>query len=117
MITPTEIVQQHLMQVVDVDVVSKVPADRPSLFVRVDTGAPQPETKVSYLTTVIVQVYGVDLEQVIDLIDTCRHALESIDARDDVYWWDETSGPYEFPDPDLSEVHRWQLVGQLTHHM
>lgn len=115
MITPIEIVQRNLRPYAGVPVVSKVPTTRPDLFIRVDMGAPQRETLVSYHTMIIVQVYGTDLEQVLDTIFGLQPRLEAMDVTDPlVLGWEEETGPVDFPDPDIPQ-HRWQLVGQLTH--
>lgn len=115
MLTPIEIVQRNLRRVVSVPAVSKVPRDRPHLFVRVDMGAPQRINLIQYRTQIIVQVYGDDQGEVIDLLFSLQPHLENMDITDPlVSGWEEDTGPVEFPDPDIPQF-RWQLVGQLFH--
>lgn len=114
MITPIEIIQQHLRTHLDLPVVSKVPEPRPDLFIRIDMAAPQRINLAQYQTGIIVQVYGQSLDETIDTLFHTHQILETIVYRDDVSGWAETTGPHEFPDPDI-ETFRWQLTGQLTH--
>ena len=94
-------------------VVSKVPVDRPELFVRVDMGAPDRISLIQYRTQIIIQVYGDDLEQVLTTIFGLQPQLETMDMKDPlVSGWEESSGAVEFPDPDIPQ-HRWQMVGEL----
>lgn len=115
MITPIEIVRRNLAPYAIVPVVSKVPMERPPLFIRVDMGAPQRTSLIQYRTLIIVQVYGDDLDQVLDLLFALQPALEYMDVVDPlVSGWEEDTGPVEFPDPDISQF-RWQLTGNLYH--
>ena len=111
MFTPIEIVMRNLDP--DCPVVSKVPTERPSLFVRIDMGAPDRISLVQYRTQIIVQVYGDDLEQVLQTIFNLQPQLETMDMRDPlVSGWDESTGPVDFADPDIPQ-YRWQLTGDL----
>lgn len=115
MITPIEIMQRLIRPVVDVDVVSKVPRELPRLFVRVDMGAPQRINLDQVETLIIVQAYGQELGEVIDLLSLIyKHLDENAVLDPDVSSWDDTTLPVEHPDPDISE-HRWQFTGQLIH--
>lgn len=115
MITPLEVVIAELAKILDCPVVSKVPMTRPKLFVRVDQGAPQAYSPAHDRTMIIVQVYGVDLEQVLETIGRCREFMRFEIYRnvDGVLGYDESGGPVEFPDPDIPAVFRWRFSGQL----
>ena len=115
MITAIEVIQRYLRPLIDVSVVSKVPADRPGLFVRVDQGTPKRINPVTDENIVFIQVYGDDLEQVLTLIGAIQEHMFLIDMRDPfVQVWHETEGPHDYPDPDLSSVFRWQMAGLLA---
>ena len=112
--TPIEVVQRYLRTVTDTPVVWKVPTKRPRLFVRVDQGAPQGVNEVADRALVIVQVYGDDLDAVVDLAIALREAMRDIDLHDvHALGWGGDTGPVEYPDPDIPETHRWQFSGQL----
>nr|DAP87462.1 MAG TPA: tail completion protein [Caudoviricetes sp.] len=113
MLTGIELVQQVCRGLVDVPVVSKVPMKRPELFVRVDSGAPRRINPLQDQVRIIVQVYGVDLEQVIETAHDLHEALLDISVLHSyAFGWDVDTGPYEFPDPDIPD-HRWQFSGTL----
>ena len=115
MITALEIVLQHVRDVVDVTVTSRVPTNRPATFVRVDQGTPYMPNPITETNIVFVQVYGTDLETVLGHIGAIRTYLLDLDAIDArVQGWEETEGPHDYPDPDLSGVYRWQLSGELS---
>lgn len=114
-ITPIEVVQRNLVST-GLTVVSKVPADRPDSFIRVDMAPPRRNNLIQYATGIIVQVYSTSLGTAIDTFDSVQADLEHMAAVDPlVSGWEEQNGPYEFPDPDLPDVHRWQMTGQLFH--
>lgn len=93
--------------------VSKVPSTRPKFFVRVDQGSPQAYGPTQDKTLIIVQVYGVDQEQVINTIGTVRQFLRFELDHPNIVGFSEDSGPVEFPDPDIPAVFRWQTSGDL----
>lgn len=115
MITPLETVIRVLDGRFGVPAFSKVPSQRPDLFIRVDAGAPVMLSPVQDRTVIIVQVYGVDIEEVLETIGQIREFMrwDVYQLVDNVQWWDELSGPVEFPDPDVGSLFRWQLSGQL----
>lgn len=116
-ITAIELVQAQLRrEIPGLVVVSKVPTKTPKLFVRVDQSAAYQQSLITGRSYATVQVYGADLEQVIDTADTASEALNDIalnDAR--ALDWQRDTLPQEFPDPELSTMHRWQFTGQLIH--
>lgn len=116
MVTAIEVIQRYLRPIIDAPVVSKVPANRPGLFVRVDQGTPKRINPVTDENIVFVQVYGVDLEEVLALIGAIQEHLFLIDIYDPfVQGWHETEGPHDYPDPDLDgSVFRWQMAGLLA---
>lgn len=115
MITPLEVTIAGVRSVVECPVYSKVPMTRPELFVRVDQGAPVPYGPSQERTVIIVQVYGLDPEAVIETIGACREYMRFQIQRniDGVLGYDEMGGPVEFPDPDIPATFRWQITGQL----
>lgn len=114
MLTSIEVVANWLRPRLTCPVVSKVPTERPDLFVRVDSGAPSQDTLISSETLIIVQVYGTDLEMVLDTIFKAQTALTTIDTQPAVLGWEQETREVEFPDPDLVACHRWQFTGWLT---
>lgn len=115
MITAIEIVQQHITPLEHVPVVSHVPTSRPDLFVRVDQGAPRMINPITEESFIAVQVYGLELEEVIGLAQRIRVLLWDVDALDlRIQSWSESEGPHDYPDPDIPHVHRWQLAGVLS---
>lgn len=115
MITPLEVVIGHLATHVNCPVVSKVPMDRPDLFIRVNCGAVNQDTLISTQTLMIIQVYGTDLEQVLHTIEQAQEAMALIDLKDAVLGWEPQTREVEFPDPDLVDCHRWQFTGWIFH--
>lgn len=116
MITPIELVQRGVRRVVTAPVVSKVPNPRPLLFVRVDSSTSRALSPVHAQGLVIIQVYGTDLEKVLTTIASCRVYLTDRIYADDplVLGWEEHNLVH-FPDPDIPDIHRWQLTGQLIY--
>lgn len=87
-----------------------------AVFIRVDPAGATKSTPVSEETMFAVQVYGADLEEVLETMGDLRDFLDR-----DVYvgdpsilWWSEMTGPHDFPDPDVDDVERWQLTGVLS---
>src|SRR5699024_5763843 len=97
----------------DCPVVSKVPTERPSLFVRIDMGAPDRISLVQYRKQIIVQVYVDDFVQVLQAIVNLQPHLETMDMREPlVSGCDDSTGPVDFADPDIPQS-RWLLTGAL----
>lgn len=120
MVTAVELVIRSLAGVVAVPVVSKVPAKRPPVFVRVEQAAPASFSPSHDRVMVIVQVYGehARLEEVLHTIGVCRDFLrfEISQVVPLVVGYSEVSGPVEFLDPDIADTYtRWQLVGNVIH--
>ena len=120
MVTALELAISALRGVVGVPVVSLVPRHPPPLFVRVEQAAPQAFSPAHDRVMIIVQVYGQhpQLEQVLDIVATCRDYLRFQLDHDvpAIVGYSEVSGPVEFPDPDIAETHtRWQIVGNVYH--
>lgn len=114
MITPIELVREVIKPHVEVPVVSKVPRPRPDTFIRLDMSAVRPTSPISYQSLVIIQAYAVELEDVFRLLEAIKFALDDADiVHKHISGWDEESGLAEFADPDLPDVHRWQLTGHL----
>lgn len=98
-----------------VDTFTKVPMKRPDMFIRVDFGAGKTLTPASERRLVAVQIYGKNPTQVTELAYKLRlFLMDSVYTHSDkVLWWDEQAGPHEWPDPDLTTTHRWQITGDL----
>ena len=113
-VTPIEVVQAVCRGVADAPVVSKVPRNRPGLFVRVDQAAPRVLSPVHQRARVIVQVYGHDLDEVMGLAYELRARLVDVSAHHALaYGCDEVDGPHDVPDPDVPDCFRWQITGLL----
>ncbi len=115
-VTPVEILQSALRESLNAPIYTKVPMRPPGLFVRLDVTSNEMTTPNSQDTTIAVQVYGANHEEVINLLGALRFVLaDEIYARNPkILWWQEVSGPMEFPDPDTDNHHRWQLTGTMT---
>lgn len=63
----------------------------------------------------IVQIYGLDLEEVLATVETCRDYLSNVIYAEDplTLGWVEHN-LVEFPDPDIPDT-RWQITGQLIY--
>lgn len=108
------VLRELLLPHVDVPVVSKVPTKRPDTFIRVDSAAPVVVSPVHERVRGIIQVYSTDRSLGWELARKCRGILEAAEVfHDDIYGCDDIRGPEDFPDPDLSNVFRWQLHGIL----
>lgn len=115
MITALGIAIQHVRQATGILVSSKVPAKRPGLFCRVEQGTPRRLNPITEENVIFIQVYGGDLEEVLAHIGAIRGYFTDLDSFDlRVQGWEETEGPHEWPDPDLTDVYRWQLAGKLS---
>ena len=115
MLTPIEIVQRNLRPYFPgVSVGSKVPAERPDFFFRVEMGSPARINLIQYRTLIIVQAYGSDLGRVIDSLFEASDVAENLSMLDPlVSGVDDLTGPVELEDPDIPQVHRWQFTFQL----
>lgn len=100
----------------DVETTTLVPMDMPDLFIRVDFGSGRADTPITETRLVAVQVYGTDLDEVVELAYNIRMFLiDRVYATNPkIVWWNEQAGPHEYPDPDLEAVFRWQITGNLT---
>ncbi|KGM18146.1 hypothetical protein [Corynebacterium auriscanis] len=106
---------EELRGVVECPVVTLVPRKAVELFVRVDAAAITAKAPTLQSGLVAIQVYGADLEAVIDTIQTIRlHLIDGAFHRSDkLLGWDEEAGPHDFPDPDTPDIFRWQITGEL----
>lgn len=112
MVTPIEVVQAVLGDAVQCDVVTKVPVNRPELFVRVDQSAPQVLSPIHQRAQVFVQVYGPTSEAALDMAFRVRERLmDASSIHPKCFGVDEITGPSELPDPDIQHVARWQVTG------
>lgn len=114
-LTSTDYLVGALSKEFGVDVATLVPADRPDFFIRVDASNPVPLSPVHESTLMAVQVYGLNLDQVVDTAGLVRRFLADrvYVGSDHILGWEEQAGPHDFPDPDIPRQHRWQLTGSL----
>lgn len=113
MTAPIETMLAIVRHVVNVPVVTRVPAKRPETFVRVEQVSTRRQALTLDQTLFIIQVYAPKRVQAYDLMVTIREALHVADRQALVCAWEESSGIAEFPDPDLDTTYRWQLTGSL----
>ena len=113
-----ELVAPLVRSQVECPVVTKVPRPRPPVFIRLDQSAPVRVNPVVDRTELIVQVYAPDADTALGIAEHVREWLLDLDAYGArVQQWSESAGPYEFPDPDLPEIQRWQISGTIYHHI
>lgn len=107
---------EELRGVAGCPVVTLVPRKDTRIFVRVDAGAFTAASPASQAGLVALQVYGDDLDEVVELILPLReYLLDGVFHNDTkLLGWEEEAGPHIFPDPDIPDKHRWQITGQLT---
>ena len=115
-VTPVEHLLTALRKVLDVPIYTKVPMHPEDLFLRLDVTSNEMTSPSSQETTIAVQTYGVDQDDTINLMGALRFILaDEIYARNPkILWWEELTGPVEFPDPDTDNHYRWQLTGTMT---
>ena len=114
--TPVEHLLSALRDVLEVPIYTKVPRKPPDLFLRLDVTGNEAQSPVSQDTNIAVQVYGTDQDETINMLGALRFVLmdEIYTRSPKILWWQESSGPVEFPDPDTDNHYRWQLTGTLT---
>ena len=116
LVTAEKLVADYLQPRMKPPVYVKVPPSRPEVFVRVDSGVPKSQTLVTYETTIIIQAYAKSVSTALEALEQAQKLMRTIDQETMVYDWEETAGPYDYPDPDIAaSVVRWQIVGELTH--
>lgn len=97
-----------------VHVATKVPANIHGPVVRVDSAPPNRETPITDRTRIMLQAYGDDDQDCVDLLAACLDGLEMAYRADvAVMAWETDTEPYNFPDPDRPGVVRWQAAGTL----
>lgn len=99
-----------------VDVVSRVPTDRPARFVRISrTGGPR-RTRVSDAAQISVEAWGPLEEDARDLAESCRALLFAMRGTTQqgvaVYRVSELGGPALLPDP-TSDSPRYVFTHQV----
>jgi hypothetical protein len=100
-----------------VQVGTKVPDTRPETFVVVQRAGGSRPNLVTDSVRLLVQVYATTVEDVSDFSDAAICALENsqgtivLDAF--IRGFDNISGPTDFPDPDISDMERWQFQGDF----
>ena len=114
--TPVEHLLSALRDVLEVPIYTKVPMQPPDLFLRLDVTSNEATTPVSQETNIAVQAYGTDQDATINMLGALRFVLmdEVYTHNPKILWWEEQTGPVEFPDPDTDNHYRWQLTGTLT---
>jgi hypothetical protein len=101
---------------------AKLPArQRPDRFVRVTRTGGVLDNIATDGARILVECYAKDVSQVEAMCNTARTALRNAGgttvASDDVEMfvraWQETSGPADYPNPEIVEFERWQFTGEL----
>jgi len=70
---------------------------------------------------IMVECYAQDVGQVEAMCNTARTALRNAGGTtvtaDNISvfirWWEETSGPADYPNPEVLDFERWQFTGSL----
>lgn len=96
----------------NVPVFSRVPREKPPCFYVVDTGTPSNTATVLDKTPVFVKAYSTDLEKTLSMVNTARQIMWNAHGNT-ILGWEESWGPHETFDPDISTWHVWQVGGTL----
>ena len=101
---------------------AKLPSHtRPDRFVKVSRVGGSIDNIATDSARILVECYAKDVGQVEAMCNTARAAfwnaagttVTSGEERMFVRCWDETSGPADYPNPDLIDFERWQFTGEL----
>lgn len=101
---------------------AKLPAHvRPDRFVRVTRTGGGRNHVATDTARILVECYAKDVAQVEAMCATASAALfnaggtsvTSDDITMFVRAWNETSGPTDYPNPEVLEYERWQFTGEL----
>lgn len=101
---------------------AKLPAhNRPDRFVKVSRVGGEISNIATDSARILVECYAKDVGQVEAMCNTARAALSNaggttVTADEQsmfVRCWDETSGPTDYPNPEVIEFERWQFTGEL----
>jgi hypothetical protein len=101
---------------------AKLPArQHPDRFVRVSRTGGVLDNIATDGARILVECYARDVGQVEAMCNTARTALRNAggttvvsgDVEMFVRFWQETSGPSDFPNPEIVDFERWQFTGEL----
>lgn len=101
---------------------AKLPAHiRPDRFVKVSRVGGDLDNIATDSARILVECYAKDVGQVEAMCNTARTALRNAggtsvtadEQRMFIRAWDETSGPADYPNPDVLDFERWQFTGTL----
>lgn len=101
---------------------AKLPANaRPDRFVKVSRVGGDLDNIATDRARILVECYAKDVGQVEAMCNTARTALRNAGGTtvtaDNISMfiraWDETSGPADYPNPDVIDFERWQFTGEL----
>lgn len=114
MITPIEIIRKTLIDELGtgVPVMTRIPEQRPELFILVSQDIPVNTMTVHDRTFCTIRVYTTDLDLSLELINKVRRRMWNV-QDDDTLSWEETQGPFPAYDPDLSDHEVWQIGGYI----
>lgn len=101
----------------EVPVAGKMPRTRPAAFVRVSRAGGVMSNLVTDAPLLVFECWATTGPAAEDLANLVRAHLKqapsSFAAGAWIRWWREAGGPSEFPDPDVTDMERWQLSGTL----
>lgn len=100
-----------------IPVSSKMPRNRPPMFVRVSRIGGGQNSIVTDTARILVEVWGPGTATVEAMANTARAALRNAGGTNvDGVWvraWTNEQGPVDFPDFDVPDMARWQFFGDL----
>lgn len=117
---PAVVVAVSLMKSVlpaDVHVSSKMPRTRPEKIVRISRAGGPMANMVTDAPLLIFECWAissVDAENLANLVraELARSQSKTIDGAF-IRWYREAGGPADFDHPDVTDMSRWQLSGEL----
>jgi hypothetical protein len=115
-----KIARQVLADALALPVSTKVPIERPNKFVVVGRGGGGSRPNlVTDVPRLIVQVYWLTSDLGVGNVEaTCNTAIAALQNAQGtlvleafVRGFDNITGPFDFPDPDVPDMERWQFQG------
>lgn len=100
-------------------VTPRVPKTRPTQFVRVTRAGGGLVNPVTDSPRILVECWATSYGQAETMANTARAALRNAQSQ---YWagifvrrwrWDSEDGPVDWPDPDVTDMERFQFHGDL----
>ena len=92
-----------------------MPKVRPAQFIRVSFAGGDRPNIVTKLPRLLIELWGKTPEDLEDMYDRAHQALEDAAgttvAGCFIRKWGNEQGPVDFPDPDVTDMRRWQFHG------